>query len=82
MPGVFKLGHLQQVEPLLFSNVSNFFTFILGRPILITPESQYGERGILPTPKLNETMGFECLGHPNWTICSPLHLSLFENFLC
>ena len=80
MPGVFILGHSQQVEPLLFRYFSNFFTFILGRPILITPESQYAEKGIPPTPKLDETVGFECLGHPSWTICSPLHLSLFENF--
>ena len=74
MPGVFKLGHLQQVEPLLFRNFSNFFTFILGRPILITPESQYAEKGIPPTPKLDETVGFECLGHSSWTICIPLNL--------
>ena len=30
------------------------------------------EKGILPTPKLDETEGFQCLGHSNWTICSPL----------
>ena len=58
MPGAFKLAHLQQVEPLLFGNFSNFFTFILGRPILITPEGQLSEKGIPPTPKLNETLGF------------------------
>ena len=28
--------------------------------------------GIHPTSKLNETRGFQCLGHSNWTICSPL----------
>ena len=28
------------------------------------------ERDILPTPKLNETVGFECLGHQSWTILS------------
>ena len=37
--------------------------------------------GILQTSKQNETGGFQCLGHSNWTICSPLHLSLLENFL-
>ena len=31
-----------------------------------------GERGILPTSKLNETEGFQCLGQSNWTICIPL----------
>ena len=28
--------------------------------------------GILTTLKLDETEGFGCLGHSNWTICSPL----------
>ena len=36
VPGAFKLGHLLQVEPLLILNVLNFFTFILGRLILLT----------------------------------------------
>ena len=30
------------------------------------------ERGIHPNSKLDETEGFQCLGHSNWTICSPL----------
>ena len=25
-----------------------------------------------PTQELNERVNFECLGHSNWTICSPL----------
>ena len=29
-------------------------------------------KGILPTSKLDETEGFQCLGHSNWTMCSPL----------
>ena len=29
--------------------------------------------GIHPTPKLDETEGFQCLGHSNWAICSPLN---------
>ena len=28
VPGVFKLGHLQQAEPLLFWHISTYFTFI------------------------------------------------------
>ena len=80
VPGVFKLGHLQQAEPLLFWNVSNFFTFILGRPILFTPEGQEWEKGIHPTLKLNETEGCQCLGHSNWTICIPLSHFCSENF--
>ena len=30
------------------------------------------EKGIHTTSKLNETEGFQYLGHSNWTICSPL----------
>ena len=30
MPGAFKLGHLQPVQPILLFKFSNFFTFILG----------------------------------------------------
>ena len=53
----------------------HLFHLHTGRPILITPEGQLWEKGVLPTPKLDETEGFGCLGHSNWTICSPLHLS-------
>ena len=56
----------------------HLFHLHTGRPILITPEGQKWEKGILPSAKMNETGGFECLGPPNWTICSPLHLSHFE----
>ena len=34
--------------------------------------------GILPIAKLNEIEGFQCMGHSNWTICRPLHLSNSE----
>ena len=30
--------------------------------------------------KMNETEGFQCLGHSNWTICSPLSQFCSENF--
>ena len=50
----------------------HLFHLHTGRPILITPESQYWEKGIHPNPELDETEGFQCLGHSNWTICIPL----------
>ena len=81
VPGAFKLDHLQPFAPLTFSNYSIFFTFILGRPILITPEGQLSEMGILPTSKQNETGGFQCLGHSNWIICNPLSTFCSETFL-
>ena len=36
--GAFKLDHLQRVILILFQKISNFLIFILGSPILITPE--------------------------------------------
>ena len=32
-----------------------------------------------PTPELNESGNFECLGHSSWTICSPLGPSCSRN---
>ena len=43
-----------------------------GEPILITPEANNGKREILATSNLDETGGFQCLGHSKWTHCSPL----------
>ena len=58
----------------------HLFHLHTGRPILITPEGQYWEKGNFSTPKLNETEGFQCLGHSNWTICSPLSHFCFQIF--
>ena len=52
-----------------------------GEPIVITPKGQLSEKGILLTPKLDETGGFQCLGHSNWTICSPLNPFCSKTFL-
>ena len=54
--------------------------FHTGEPILITPEGQLWEKGILPTLKLNETEGFQCLEHSNWMICSLLSHFSPHNF--
>ena len=53
--------------------IFHLFHFHTGRPILITPESQWWEKGIHSTPKVNETGGFQCLGHSSWTIYFPLN---------
>ena len=47
----------------LIMNFFHLFHFHTGEPFLITPEGQYWGSGIHPTPKLNETVGFQCLGH-------------------
>ena len=36
--------------------------------------------GHIPTPQLNKTEGFQCLGHSNWTICTLLSQFYFPNF--
>ena len=55
MPGAFKLEHLQSIEPIFFQEIFNFFPFILGRPIIITPEGQLSGKGVLPTSEMDET---------------------------
>ena len=72
MPGVFKLDHLQPFKPILFWNISNFFTFILGSQFLLPQRANNGKREILATSNLDETEGIQCLGPSNWTTCSPL----------
>ena len=41
-------------------------------PFLLPQRANNGKREILPTPEMDETEGFQCLGHSNWTTCSPL----------
>ena len=80
MPGAFKLDHLQQFKPILFPKFSNFFIFILERPILITPERGWLKMRKKNSPKMDGTEGFLCLGHSNWTICSLLSQFCFCKF--
>ena len=77
------LGHSNWTICSPFSSVCSetFPSFSLSwRLILITSEGQLSEKGILPTPKLDETEGFQCLGHSNWTICIPLNPFCSRNF--
>merc|ERR1739842_70987 len=75
-----KLDHLQPLEPILFPKFSNFFPFILGSPFLLPQRANYGSWENFLFPNMDETEGFQCLGHPNWTICSLLSQSCFPNF--
>ena len=75
MPRPFNLDHLQSFKPFLFWKFSKFFTFILGGQFLLHQRANNGRGGIHPTSKLDETGGFQYLGHSNWTIC--IHLSPF-----
>ena len=72
MPGPFKLDHMQLIESILCWKIFNFFTFILGGQFLLPQRANNGKREILATSNMDETEGFQCLGHSNWTTCSPL----------
>ena len=63
VPGAFKLDHLQSVKPILFPKFSNFYIFIVGSPILITPERGRLKMGNWNSPNLSESQGFQCPGH-------------------
>ena len=46
-----------------------------------TPQSHpYWKLGEFPFPIKDKTEGFQCLGHSNWIICSPLSPFCSENF--
>ena len=84
--GAFKLDHLQHVKLILFQNFSIFLPFILGGPIPYYPRerkkgSSRGRKwGKGNHPKVNETQGFQYLGHSNWTICSLLNIFVRKCF--
>ena len=59
----FKLDHLQPFKLIFFWNFSNFYTFILGSPYY--PRGLIMRRGVLPTPNMDETEGFQCLEQAN-----------------
>ena len=80
VPRAFKLDHLQPFKPIWFWNFSCFFTFILGSQFLLPQRANNGKREILATSNLDETEGFQCLGHSNWTTCSPLSQFCSEIF--
>ena len=80
VPGALKLDHLQPFKPILFWNFSNFFTFILGSQFWLPQRANNGSWENFPFPNMDWTEGFQCLGHPNWTSCSPLSQFCSEIF--
>ena len=72
MRGALKLDHLQPFEPIFFRNVSISLTIILGAHFLLPQRANTRGWENSPSPKLDRTVGFQCLGHSNWAICSPL----------
>ena len=75
------LGHSNwPFKPILFCNLSNSFIFILWNPILL-PQRDNNEKGeFFQLPIWMRQEGFQCLGHPYWTICSPLSQFCSEIF--
>ena len=59
---------------------SQLFHFHTGSHFLLPQRANNGKRGIHPTTELDETDWFQCLGHSNCTICSPLSPFCSENF--
>ena len=83
MPGAFKLDHLQPFKPILFWKIFNFFPFILGSPFLLPQRANFGSWENFPSPNMDDTEGFQCLGHSNWTIygpLSPFYSDIFPTF--
>ena len=72
VPGAFKLDHLQPLEPILSQKIFNFSTFILGGQFLLPQRANNGKREFIQLQNLMRQRGYQCLGHSNLTICSPL----------
>ena len=76
VPGAFKLDPLLPINMILSHKISIFWTCLMMSPI-INPICQFlipqrkGRQKMRKgnSPKLDETQGFQCLGHSNWTIC-------------
>ena len=43
LPGAFNLDHLQPIKPILFQNIFNFFSFILGGQFLLPHRANNGK---------------------------------------
>ena len=80
MPGAFKLDHLQPLKPTLLLEFSICCTFILGGQFLLPQRANTEKREILSTFKMDETEGFEWLGHSNWTKCKHMSKKISKNF--
>merc|ERR1739836_54140 len=56
------------------------FHFHTGGQFLLPQRANNGSWENFPSPNMHDTEGFECLGHSNWTICSPLSPFCSEKF--
>ena len=63
-PGILELDSF-------YPNFATFSIFIGGSHLLLLPQRGPDEKKN-NHPNMDETEGFHCLGHKNWTICSPL----------
>ena len=77
MPGTFKLGHLQPIKPLLFSDFYTFFTFILGGQFLLPQRANIAGGGPFLLPHFFQSMCFAYLLQysklsATWVACSEI----------
>ena len=78
--GAFILDHLHHFKPIYSWTFLNFFTFILESQFLLPQRANNGSWENFPFPNMDDTEGFQCLGHSNWSICSPLRPFCSESF--
>ena len=72
VPWAFQLDNWQSYLSQLYSEKFSSFSPLYWEANSYYPRGLKMGKGIHPTSKLNETRGFQCLGHWNWTICNPL----------
>ena len=60
-------------DAFLLWKFSNLFSFIPGGQFLLPQRANNGKGEFFQPKKVDETAGFQYLGHSNWTSCIPLN---------
>ena len=69
--GIQTVPFASHYTPFVLENFQ-LFHFHTGSQFLLPQRANYGSWENFPFPNMDKTEGIECLGHSNWTICSPL----------
>ena len=72
VPGALKLDHLHPYKPILLMQFLICLTFILSSQSLLSQRVNSEKREFSQLQQWMGQMGFQCPGHSNWTICTPL----------
>ena len=70
LPQVIKLGHLHPVKTLLFIQIFNFCTFILGSPFLLPQRANNQKREFSKLQTWMKQRGFSARGIQTWSFSS------------